>query len=239
MRSFIVTISFLALGVLLLVGCSGCEAVPFSMRVVPQQMYDSIPEQRCMFLVTVESSDAEDPVSISASTSGASVSVYPDTITPGQVAEVTVIPSASSTDTTLTITIEGEQRGLKRIETTSVIVGEPIPDLDGLTQKATEVRDAFIPWLAINYPDFGITEDTEWTPTIVRPHFVVVMYYLFYSDEWEMGVRWHVMIPPHDFGEIYLRHRIDEVSPSYAFKISSLEGETEPEAVEPEESVWR
>lgn len=239
MKSFIIIISFLALGVLLLVGCNGGEAVPFSMRVVPQQMDDSIPEQRCMFLVTVDSSDAVNSVNISASTSGASVSVNPDTITPGQVAEVTVIPSASSINTTLTITIEGERRGLKQIETTSIIVGEPIPEVDDLTQKATEVRDAFIPWLVINYPEFGITEDTEWTPTIVRPNIVVVMYYLFYSDEWEMGVRWHVMIPPHDFGEIYLRHRIDEVSPSYAFKISSLEGETEPEAVEPEELIWR
>jgi hypothetical protein len=202
-------------------------------------MNDTIPEQRCIFLVTVESSDAMNPVSISASASGASVSVNPDTITSGQVAEVTVIPSTSNINTTLTITIEGERSGLKQIETTSIIVGEPIPGVDELTPTAIEVRDAFIPWLTINYPEFGITEDTEWTHTIVRPHIEVVMYYLFYSDEWEMGVRWYVMIPPYDFGEIYLRHRIDEVSPSYAFKLSSLEEETEPETVEPEELVWR
>lgn len=133
-------------------------------------MNDTIPEQRCMFLVTVESSDAMNPVSISASASGASVSVNPDTITSGQVAEVTVIPSTSNINTTLTITIEGERSGLKQIETTSIIVGEPIPGVDELTPTAIEVRDAFIPWLAINYPEFGITEDTEWTHTIVRPH---------------------------------------------------------------------
>jgi len=68
-----------------------------------------------------------------------------------------------------------------------------------LTPKAIEVQDAFIPWLEANHPEFGITAETEWTPTIVRPHFMVVMYYLFFSDEWEMGVRWHVMISPYDY----------------------------------------
>ncbi|GAJ04175.1 unnamed protein product, partial [marine sediment metagenome] len=74
---------------------------------------------------------------------------------------------------------------------------------------------------------------------IVLPHIMVVMYYLFFSEDWEMGLRWHVTIPPYDWAEIYLRHRTTEVSPTYAFKISSLEAQDEPQAVEPEEMVWR
>lgn len=90
---------------------------------------------------------------------------------------------------------------------------------------ATEIRDRFIPWLATNHPEFGITSENEWTETIVRPHIAVVMFYLFFSEDWEMGVSWHVMIPPHDWARIYLRHRFVEVQPSYAFEISSLDAQ--------------
>jgi hypothetical protein len=58
-------------------------------------------------------------------------------------------------------------------------------------------------------------------------------------EEWEMGVRWHVMIPPYDWAEIYLRHRHTEISPSLAFKIPSLDAQDAPEVVDPPESVWR
>jgi len=215
---------------------------PFFMEVVPQQIEDSVPGQRCVFLVTVaeegEGSRGE-AVNISAAAEESTVAVHPEAITPEQVAEVTVIPDEGNAGKTLAVTISGERDGTKRLETASVTVDDPVPDPGGLAQYATEIRDRFIPWLAANHPEFGITSETVWTPTIVRPHIMVVMYYLFFSEEWEMGVRWHVTIPPHDWAEIYLRHRTSEVSPSSAFKISSLEAQDEPQAVEPEESVWR
>lgn len=108
---------------------------------------------------------------------------------------------------------------------------------------AAEIRDRFVAWLAANHPEFGITNETEWTGTIVRPHVMVVMFYLYFSEEWEMGVSWHVMIPPHDWPRIYLRRRSTEAQPSYAFEISSLEAEEEPKSIDPKdafaESVWR
>ncbi|MFC2062701.1 hypothetical protein ACFLS8_01985, partial [Chloroflexota bacterium] len=182
-----------------LVGCGdgGGEAVPFSIQVVPQQMDDTVPGQICVFLVTTQSDDTAKAINISATASGASLTVSPQTIKPGQVTEVTAIPDDSSIGKRLTITIEGERGGLTEIETASLVVEEAIPESIELLQVAVEVRDAFIPWLAANHPEFGITAETEWIPTVVRPHFMVVMYYLFYSDEWEMGVRWHVMIPPY------------------------------------------
>jgi len=52
-----------------------------------------------------------------------------------------------------------------------------------------------------------------------------------------------VMIPPHDWARIYLRHRFTEVGPSYAFEISSLDAKEEPHTIDLEdafaESVWR
>jgi hypothetical protein len=228
----------------LIAGCGkGDEAVPFSIQVIPERIDDSVPGQRCVFLVAVgdegPGTGNEKPVSISAAAEDSTVTVHPEAITPKQVAKVTVIPNEGSQGKTLTVTISGERDGLKRTKIASVTVGEPVPDPGGLAQYATEIRDRFIPWLAANHPEFGITSETVWTPTIVRPHIMVVMYYLFFSEEWEMGVRWHVTIPPHDWAEIYLRHRTSEVAPSNAFKISSLEAQDEPQAVEPEESVWR
>ena len=233
--------------VLLLTLAASCgkeeEPAPFSIQVIPEHMEDTIAGQRCVFLVFVEDegpgSGAGKSVDISAAATDAIVTVSPEAIKPGEVAEVTVIPSEASIGSTLTLAIDGERKGLKQTETTSLTVGESIPDPEGLVAYATEIRDKFIPWLAANHPEFGITGETEWIPTLVRPHIVVVMYYLFFSEDWEIGVRWHVTIPPHDWAEIYLRHRTTEVSPSYAFKISSLEAQDEPQAVEPEESVWR
>ena len=219
------------------------EPAPFSMQVIPEHMEDTIAGQRCVFLVVVADegpgSGEGKSVDISATAIGATVTVSPEAIKSGQVAEVAVIPSEASIGSTVTLVIDGERKGLKQTEITSLTVGESIPDPEGLVAYATEIRDKFIPWLAANHPEFGITGETEWIPTLVCPHIVVVMYYLFFSEDWEMGVRWHVTIPPHDWAEIYLRHRTTEVSPSHAFKISSLEAQEEPQAVRPEESVWR
>ena len=210
----------------------------FSMQVVPDTM-SAIPGQMCVFLVSVDGGIGE--VKISAIASGSSVSVEPQTISPKQVAEITVIPQEFGTQT---LTVRGTRAGLQQTMTATFEVLELVVDgEDPLGALATEIRDKFIPWLAANHPEFGITSETEWTGTIVRPNIMVVMFYLFFSEEWEMGVSWHVMIPPHDWARIYLRHRFTEVGPSYAFEISSLDAQKEPHAIDLEdafaESVWR
>jgi len=219
------------------------EPAPFSMEVIPELMEDAIAGQSCVFLVVVadegQGSGAGEAVNISATGPGSAVTVDPQAITPGQVAEVTVVPLEAGTGGTLTVTIRGEREGLNQTETVTIDVkgegGE-----DGLGPFAAEMRDKFIPWLAANHPEFGITSETEWTETIVRPNIVVVMYYLFFSEDWEMGVSWHVTISPHDWTRIYLRHRTTEARPSYAFEISSWSAEQEePHAIDPPESVWR
>ena len=148
----------------------------------------------------------------------------------------------ASTGETLTVTVRGERGGLEQTETVTVEVMEGEDD-DGMASTAAEMRDKFIPWLAANHPEFGITSETEWTGTIVKPDIMVVMYYLFFSEDWEMGVSWHVTIPPHNWARIYIRHRFTEVTPSYAFEISSWSEEGEPHAIDLKdafaESVWR
>jgi len=248
-KKALISISLILALVLGLAGCGGGEPSPFSIQVIPAYMQDTIAGQSCVFLVTVtdegEGAGQGEIVNISVThlvyplypPVGPMVTVSPQAITQGQVAEVIVVPDEFSIGSTWTMTINGERGGLKETETVNLDVLED--DLEGLTPYATELRDKFIPWLAENHPELGITSQTEWTGTIVTPHIGVVMYYLFFSEDWEMGLRWHVTIPPYDWAEIYLRNRTFDVAPSYAFKISSLDAQDEPQAVEPEASVWR
>lgn len=110
---------------------------------------------------------------------------------------------------------------------------------DRLGPRASEVQATFIPWLQKNHPELGITDETEWDGAVVFPGMLIVSHYLFFSDEWEMGVMWHVMVPPNDWAEIYLRHRFTDIAPTYRFKISSLNAASEPYQLNPPESVWR
>jgi hypothetical protein len=141
-------------------------------------------------------------------------------------------------DETLTLAVTGEREGIEHTVMVNITVSGTRDPAD-LLPTAEGMRDRFIPWLAANHPELGITEETEWIDTVVRPHFFVVMYYLFFSEEWEMGVRWHVMIPPYDWAEIYLRHRTTETVPSYAFKIASLYAGDAPQSVAPPGFIWR
>jgi hypothetical protein len=221
---------------------------PFFLHVIPVKlMGDSIPGQRCVFLVTVEENETESgeskAVTISATATGAIVIVEQENIAPGQVAEVTVIPDIESAGSNITVTIRGERDGLERTTAVTFTVLEVDSEEEGsadeLGQYAAEIRDMFIQWLAVNHPELGITGETNWTGTIVSPRWLVVTHYLFFSEDWEMHVSWHIMIPPYDWAKIDLRHRFTESQPSYAFEIPSLTAQDEPHAVDPPETVWR
>jgi len=242
--AFVIIPMLIAISAMSAISCEG-EAAPFSIQVTPQEMQDTVPGQNCVFLITASDegdgsgSGRGEAVNISATVSGASVTVSPAELDIGKVAEISVIPDEGSIGSEITVTVEAKRKGIIQNESVTLFVNEVRPVLDELAITAANMRDPFIPWLEANHPELGITSEIEWSGTIVRPNIYVVMYYLFFSEEWEMGLRWHVMIPPYDWAEVYLRHRTTEVSPSYAFKISSLEAQEEPQAVQPEELVWR
>ncbi len=276
MRKLLIALTvFCAAGMALGLKSIGPPA-PFTLVVLPHKMADTIPGQKCVFLVKIIEEGSGygryEAVNISAMEhnmlSDVVVTVDPPAIVPGQVGEVTVIPgngaedpnslirnlefypwrpddpngpvvdpNESYEDKTLTITIMAERQGLIRTERVTVNVTE---GQDEFAALASDYRDRFIPWLAENYKGLGITEETEWSGTIIRPHIVVVMYYLFFSEEWEMGLRWHVMIPPYDYAEIYLRRRDTNLSSTHAFKIYSLDAQNEPQVVAlSQEGIWR
>jgi hypothetical protein len=145
----------------------------------------SLAGQRCIFLVVVEGGAQGPAVKISATAPGANVTEYPQAIMLGQVGEITVIPDEASLGENLTVTIIGERDGLKQTKTFTV---EVLEGEDDIAQNAEEMRDKFIPWLAKNHPELGISNETEWIGTIVNPRILVVMHYIFISEEWEIYV---------------------------------------------------
>lgn len=234
------------------------EPTPFRLEVTPTEVADSAPGQRVVLLVTIEDtdegSDEGEAVELTVTAPGADVIVEPtENVEPGAVAEVTIIPSeelvAGGTGksvpvglqpepiATISVEIVGERAGLTETITVPVGVG---PADDFPLEMAEQMRDVFIPWLAENHPELDITAETEWTATPTKPHWLVVSHYLFYSERWEMGVRWHVMIAPFNWAEIYLRERFVEVEPSLGFKVDSVSDD--PTAIYPVdivEPVWR
>ena len=222
-------------------GCSESkeEAIPFDITVIPEQLRgNSMVGQHCVFLVTVddEGEKSEVPVNISAIAPGAKVEIYQSAIVEGQVAEVAVIPEQASIGSIIEVTITGSRSGLTDEKT---ITFEVVDWEDDRQEYATELRDQFVSWLETDHPELGITNDTQWTGTIVSPQWLIVSHYLFFSDEWEMHIEWHIMVPPDDWARIDLRHRFDELKPSYAFEISSVTANDDPILIEVPESVWR
>ncbi len=229
-------------------GCPGTTPLTFTMDVTPAEIEDTIPGQVCVLLVTIEENDpaAEaGPVTITATANGATAVVDHGTIAEGEVAEVsvTVLPPQSGAvepeGWPCTAVVRAERGGITREIEVPVTVTSDEEDL--LAPTAAEMRDRFIPWLAENRPELGIDETTVWNGTIVKPHWLVVSHYLFFSDEWEMHLSWHVMIAPYDWARIELRHRFEETLPSLAFEISSVSA-PEPVVVnqiEPEGILWR
>jgi hypothetical protein len=215
------------------------ENTAFHINVVPEQLNgDSIAGQHCVFLVVItdDGQESELPVGISAEAPGAAVVIYHQDIFAGEVAEVVVTPAQASVGKTVTVTITGNRGSStdEKVVDFAVAEGE-----DDRQEYAEELLDRFVSWLATSHPELGITEDTAWNGTMVSPVWLVVSHYLFFSDEWEAHIEWHVMIPPYDWAKIDLRHRFDDLAPSYAFEISSLSTDSEPVAIEVPETVWR
>ena len=61
--------------------------------------------------------------------------------------------------------------------------------------------------LAAERPGLAIDPTTTWQPTIVWPYMLEVSHYLFFTKAWELGLAWHVMIPPYDWTTILSSER--------------------------------
>jgi len=222
------------------------EPSTFGLEIHPATVFEIIPGQHSVLLVQVVNETAGDgqgqAIALTAEAPGATATVQPASLTPGQVAEVTVIPGDGAANQELTVTVSGSRSGKQATASKTLNVSEGnLQDFeDAILPTAEEMRDLFIPWLESDQPALGITSQTEWTGEVVSPYILEVSHYLFFSNEWEMHVYWHVMIPPYDWARIDLRHRATEVTYSHSFEISSrTDPAQEPHAIDLPEQVWR
>lgn len=212
-------------------------------RVLPEQLKGfSIAGQQCHFLVTFtgELAAAANPIKISAQAENAKITVNNDSMQQGPVAEVVVIPDSSSVGQALTVTFTGTFTGQQGEQTdVKKVVFEVIEGEDDRKDYAEELQARFIAYLEAEHPELGITRQTQWAKTTVSPQWLVVSHYLFFSDEWEMHLEWHIMIAPSDWARIDLRRRYVEQKPSAAFEISSVAGKSTPVTMAVPDEIWR
>lgn len=202
----------------------------------PPEVRAAIPGQKVCFLVVLNTADTTSPVTISATATKATVTaIEPVELKAGVVGEVWVVPDASTTEATASVTISATRAGVTKTVERSL----PIFPMEG--ERAADAQPYFehwVAWLAAEHPELGITANTVWEPEFVST-LLVVSHYAYWSEDWELTIAWHVMMPPDDWSEIYLRHRGTESAPSLAFRIDSFSGATEPHTVTPPEVVVR
>jgi hypothetical protein len=199
----------------------------FALSVVPSAVQDAIGGQRILLLVTLTRDDEPDlgPVTVGVSATGAAVPEEAASLTVGGVGELTAIlhgveqtpPGSDATEVRTPLVVTG----VRGDQTHRVVVPvRVLPGEDDRRATAEEHLSRWTDWLATAHPELGIDASTEWTPTAVQPHILVVSHYLFLSSEWELGLTWHIMIAPYDWSRIYLRPR-GELEPTLAFELSS------------------
>jgi hypothetical protein len=215
---------------------ASAAGIDFTLDVLPHTVAGrAIPGAPVVLLVTASGDPSEGNVALTAEAHGATVTVEPADLPPGTVGEVTVVPDAVSAEVTLDVTILGSRGGIEHERTTSVPVA---PGEDTIGPEAAALLARFTEWLAAERPDLGVGPDTEFEGDL-GGWVLVVNHYQYVSEDWELGLDWHVMIAPDDWARIYLRHRWTESVPSAAFEISSVSGGATPHEIDPPESVWR
>jgi hypothetical protein len=168
-------------------------------------------------LLVSQNDETAGEATVTAIAPGAEVTVRTPGISGAEVAEVSVVPEATTTETELTVTIEIATDDTTHTVTRTATV---LPWEDDRAEQASEILGLFTSWLAQHRPELGVTPATQFDGTFLAPELLVVSHYGFFNDQWEIGLSWHVMIPPDDFSEVYLRPR-SGLRPTLAFRIDS------------------
>jgi hypothetical protein len=208
----------------------------------PVEVRPAIPGERICFLVEVFDRYIDDgAITFSATGDGVTVDSVPASAPPpGHVGElwVTVDPYDGTENEIATLELTVSHAGsdpVDWVETRSIIV---VNEVDSRRETAQSYFDFWVGWLAANHPELGIDQSTEWDSTFVSMLWIVSKY-AYWSDDWEMVVTWHEMVPPDDFTEVYLRRRDTEVRYSLAFRQESVAANSEPHQINPTEELMR
>lgn len=66
-------------------------------------------------------------------------------------------------------------------------------------------RDELIDWLEVEHPEFGTFTGKNCYAYVTYPAHLVVEHWTFLYEDWELRICYHVMVPPYDWSELWLR----------------------------------
>ena len=202
--------------------CSGSDddaapAPAWALVRSPEFVNRVIPGERPLAIVSVDG-DGTERIDLTGTVSmaGASVTLRPPAITPGEASEVWVSLPATGTETPFEVVVTGTRSGDER---TVTIGATAVPGVDDVAGTAEEIVTVFLDELGGSVPGLptDVADLTGGTPVA---GLLVVTHYAWFTDGFEIGLAWHVMIAPDDWSELTVRPR-DEVRPTQAFRLDS------------------
>ena len=157
---------------------------------------DVTPDEPCRMAITAQSTD------------GIPCEVVPPQLDGSGTVEVIARPGATAPRRAGKVIVRAQTE--KAPMTGQAQLELPLEVLNYRDQLGTEARQRFAlftDYLAAQHPQFGIDSTTAWDGWVPTPGILVVMWYSFLSADYEALIRWHVMIPPYDWTEVFLRER--------------------------------
>lgn len=204
----------------LFVSCSGTKqpgSEPLVLSKSPEFVNRVIPGRRPLAIVTATSGSGDAATLTGTSTlSGMTVSFVPERLVPGGSAEVWVDAPEVMSDVPFTVSVQAT-RGAESPSVT--IDATVVPGVDDLSDTARQIAQVFLGRLGGQVAGLP-TDATALTSGTPVAGLLVVTHYAWFTDTYEIGLAWHIMVAPDDFAEMYLRPRGERV-PTRTYRISS------------------
>ncbi len=191
---------------------------PLDLVSSPEFVNRLVPGRRPLALVAGPSGSAGEPIlwQATASLEGASVEIVPSSTEGDAVAEAWLHVPDVVGESAVTVTVTG-RRGDR--EGTIVVNATVVPGVDDLEPVALDIAELFLRGLDGRVEGLPGERSALALGTPVAG-LLVVSHYAWFTDEFEIGLAWHIMVAPDDWAELYLRPR-SELVPTRAFRVSS------------------
>lgn len=200
----------------LLGGCGGdgAGATDLTLSAVPRQGIQSYPGGVALWVLKVipASGDSRQFQLAADAPAGVSCSFTPSVISGPSLVECLARPDTSlaGQSTTLRVNATAIRSDLDALAADAAAIDLHLGVsnyTDGYENEARRRFQPFLSYLVDHRRELGITRQTQWEGFVSAPGILIVTWYSFLSEDWEVLIRWHVMIPPYDWTHVYLRRR--------------------------------
>ena len=118
------------------------------------------------------------------------------------IAEVAISPTAQAPVALHSITVTASNQTHEEVIQLEVdVIPWGIVSMNTIQEKYGQFED----WLRDEHPELGNFASQRWDLYSTYPRIVVVEHYTFLSEDWELRICFHVMIPPNDWSKMLLR----------------------------------